>query len=85
VVTFIEGTELASHAPQKVRVQACRILLVHYKLEPHQCTCCVYCADQRYYSPGFGRFMSADPSGHANPLDPTSWNHIAYVSAVCVA
>jgi RHS repeat-associated protein len=37
-------------------------------------------ADQRYYSPGTGRFLSADPymaSGGA--ANPSSWNRYAYV------
>jgi RHS repeat-associated protein len=37
-------------------------------------------ADQRYYSPGSGRFMSSDPylaSGGAS--SPSSWNRFAYV------
>ena len=37
-------------------------------------------ADQRYYSPGTGRFLSSDPylaSGGAG--SPGSWNRFAYV------
>lgn len=36
-------------------------------------------ANQRYYMPGWGRFLSADPSGSADPADPGSWNQYAYV------
>jgi len=39
-------------------------------------------ADQRYYAPGTGRFMTPDPSGAdaADSSDPTSWNMYAYVN-----
>jgi len=37
-------------------------------------------ADQRYYTPGSGRFLSADPySGSVSTSMPTSWNHYGYV------
>jgi RHS repeat-associated protein len=35
-------------------------------------------ADQRYQSPGTGRFMTPDRMG-GNPADPGSWNKYAYV------
>jgi RHS repeat-associated protein len=36
-------------------------------------------ADQRYYVPGAGRFMTADPyRASAGPSDPGSWNRYAY-------
>ncbi len=43
-------------------------------------------ADQRYHSPGTGRFMTADPyqangGGNGNPRDPGSWNRYAYAGA----
>ncbi len=34
--------------------------------------------DARYYNNNFGRFWSVDPSGHANPDNPQSWNQYAY-------
>ena len=34
--------------------------------------------DARYYNNNFGRFWSVDPSGHANPGNPQSWNQYAY-------
>ena len=40
-------------------------------------------ADQRYYSPGFGKFLTADPyiaSGGAG--EPGSWNLYAYVEGI---
>ena len=38
-------------------------------------------ADQRYYSPGTGRFMTADPYiASGGPSDPQSWNRYAYVA-----
>jgi RHS repeat-associated protein len=37
------------------------------------------CADQRYYSNQFGRFMTPDPShSSAGRTDPGSWNRYAY-------
>lgn len=37
-------------------------------------------ADQRYHSPGVGRFMTPDPfGGSASMSDPGSWNRHAYV------
>src|SRR5579883_600435 len=41
-------------------------------------------ADQRYYQPGMGRFLTADPymannGGSGEPSDPGSWNRFAYV------
>ncbi|MDZ4801026.1 MAG: RHS repeat-associated core domain-containing protein, partial [Bryobacteraceae bacterium] len=37
-------------------------------------------ADQRYYAPGSGRFMSADPyQASAGAGDPGSWNRYSYV------
>jgi RHS repeat-associated protein len=37
-------------------------------------------ADQRYYSPGVGRFLTADPyMASAGAADPSSWNRYAYV------
>jgi RHS repeat-associated protein len=36
-------------------------------------------ADQRYYVPGFGRFLSADPSMPGDVANPGSWNFYAYV------
>jgi RHS repeat-associated protein len=37
-------------------------------------------ADQRYYSPGTGRFMSSDPYlASGGPSSPGSWNRFAYV------
>ena len=36
-------------------------------------------ADQRYYAPGSGRFMSPDPyQASGGPADPSSWNRYAY-------
>jgi RHS repeat-associated protein len=38
-------------------------------------------ADQRYYSPGTGRFLTADPYiASGGPSDPQSWNRYAYVA-----
>lgn len=36
-------------------------------------------SDQRYHSPGTGRFLTTDPSSTAHPTDPNSWNQYAYV------
>jgi len=37
-------------------------------------------ADQRYYTPGSGRFMTADPyQASAGAGDPGSWNRYSYV------
>jgi RHS repeat-associated protein len=41
-------------------------------------------ANNRYHMPGTGRFLTPDPyralsTGPANPGDPGSWNHYAYV------
>jgi len=37
-------------------------------------------ADQRYYTPGSGRFMTADPyQASGGPSDPGSWNRYSYV------
>jgi|SRR5579883_1578437 len=41
-------------------------------------------ADQRYYQPGMGRFLTADPymannGGTGDSADPGSWNRYAYV------
>jgi RHS repeat-associated protein len=40
-------------------------------------------ADQRYYGPGTGRFLTADPYragfGPGRPADPRSWNRYSYV------
>ena len=33
---------------------------------------------QRYYGVGSGRFFTPDPSGHANPSDPQTWNQYSY-------
>src|SRR5205807_2796175 len=43
-------------------------------------------ADQRYHSPGTGRFLTADPyratsTGASDPTDPGSWNRYAYVGS----
>jgi RHS repeat-associated protein len=35
-------------------------------------------ADQRYTSPGMGRFITPDPLGGGHPADPSSWNKYAY-------
>jgi len=38
-------------------------------------------ADQRYYTPSMGRFMTPDPySGSEGPTNPQSWNRYAYVA-----
>jgi RHS repeat-associated protein len=36
-------------------------------------------AMNRYYTSQWGRFLSPDPMGHANPGSPQSWNQYAYV------
>ena len=35
-------------------------------------------ADQRYISPGYGRFVTPDRGGHPRGTDPGSWNRYAY-------
>ena len=35
-------------------------------------------ANARYYNNNFGRFWSVDPSSHADPSDPQTWNQYAY-------
>src|SRR5579885_1476668 len=42
-------------------------------------------ADQRYYQPGMGRFLTADPymannGGPGDPASPSSWNRYTYVA-----
>jgi RHS repeat-associated protein len=37
-------------------------------------------ADQRYYAPGVGRFLTADPyEGSSQSDDPRTWNRYGYV------
>jgi RHS repeat-associated protein len=37
-------------------------------------------AQQRYYNNWYGRFMTPDPSGAADPTNPTSWNMYMYAN-----
>ena len=37
-------------------------------------------ADQRYYGPGTGRFLTPDPSNASSASDPGSWNKYTYLA-----